>query len=61
VIDRSRKEHQFENAPLTERDLSAITDSFITTLRTTYHPRLEYPRDPPAVRETPTFHRKSAK
>ena len=61
VIDRSRKEHQFENAPLTERDLSAITDSFITTLRTTYHPRLEYPRDPPAARETPTFHRKSAK
>jgi hypothetical protein len=61
VIERSRKEHQLDDTPLTERDLSAITDSFVATLRTTYHPRLEYPRDLPAAREIPTAHRKSTK
>jgi putative nucleotidyltransferase with HDIG domain len=61
VIERSRKEHQFDDTPLTERDFSAITDSFVSTLRTTYHPRLEYPRDQPATREITTAHRKSTK
>jgi putative nucleotidyltransferase with HDIG domain len=61
VIERSRKEHQFDDTPITESDLSAITDSFVATLRTTYHPRLEYPRDQPAAREITTVHRKSTK
>ena len=34
--------------PLSQRDLSIITESFATTLRVTYHPRLEYPQDQPA-------------
>jgi cyclic-di-AMP phosphodiesterase PgpH len=61
VIERSRKEHQFDDAPLTERDLNVITDSFVATLRTTYHPRLEYPRDQPAPREITTAQRKSTR
>jgi hypothetical protein len=54
VIERSQSEHQFDEAPLTQSDLSAITESFITTLRTTYHPRLDYPNDQAAVRKIPT-------
>ncbi len=45
VIERCQKDRQLEDAPLSQRDLSAITDSFVTTLRVTYHPRLEYPQD----------------
>ena len=29
---------------LTQRDLSAIIESFVSTLRVSYHPRLEYPQ-----------------
>jgi hypothetical protein len=54
VIERSQHENQFDEAPLTQRDLREITESFITTLRTTYHPRLEYPNDQTAARDIPT-------
>ena len=50
VIERVQKENQLDNAPLTMRDLSLITDSFVTTLRGTYHPRIQYPAaEPPAM------------
>ncbi len=50
VIERTQKENQLDNAPLTMRDLSLITDSFVTTLRGTYHPRIQYPAaEPPAA------------
>ena len=50
VIERIQKENQLADAPLTMRDLSLITDSFVTTLRGTYHPRIQYPAaEPPAV------------
>ncbi|KAF0108365.1 MAG: hypothetical protein FD146_939 [Anaerolineaceae bacterium] len=58
MIERAQKENQFDQAPLTQRDLRDITESFVTILRTTYHPRLEYPRDQPAARDVPTAHRK---
>lgn len=43
VIERSQKESQLDNTQLTLRDLNLITDSFVTTLRGTYHPRIQYP------------------
>ncbi|HEX7541358.1 MAG TPA: hypothetical protein VF352_04435, partial [Anaerolineales bacterium] len=54
-----QKDGQLDNAPLSQRDLASITESFVTTLRVTYHPRLEYPPDhlasqPSAVAEAPT-------
>ncbi|MGA7192223.1 MAG: HDIG domain-containing metalloprotein [Anaerolineales bacterium] len=50
VIERTQKENQLDNAPLTMRDLSLITDSFVTTLRGTYHPRIQYPAaEPPSA------------
>ena len=43
IIERAQKEGQLENAPLTMHDLSFIADLFVTTLRGTYHPRIQYP------------------
>ena len=45
VIERCQKDGQLDNTPLSQRDLGSITESFITTLRVTYHPRLEYPQE----------------
>ncbi len=47
VIDRCQKDGQLEDAPLSQRELAAVAESFATTLRGTYHPRLEYPRETP--------------
>lgn len=43
VIDRAEKEGQLDNTQLTLHDLSLITESFVKTLRGTYHPRIQYP------------------
>jgi cyclic-di-AMP phosphodiesterase PgpH len=48
VIDSRQKSGQLEDTPLSQRDLAAIVDSFVSTLRVTYHPRLEYPSEPVA-------------
>ncbi len=50
VIERTQKEGQLDNTQLTLRDLSLITDSFVATLRGTYHPRIQYPSaEPPSA------------
>jgi putative nucleotidyltransferase with HDIG domain len=54
VIERCQKEGQLDNAPLSQRDLASISESFLTTLRVTYHPRLEYPQDQSAPQPTAT-------
>ncbi len=55
VIERCRKDGQLDNTPLSQRDLAAITESFVATLRVTYHPRLEYPQETvSAAVEAPT-------
>ncbi len=43
VIERAEREGQLDNTQLTLHDLHLITDSFVTTLRGTYHPRIQYP------------------
>lgn len=58
VIERAQRENQFDQTPLTQRDLRDVAESFVTTLRTTYHPRLEYPSDPLPSRDIPTAPRK---
>ncbi len=51
VIERCQKEGQLDNTQLTLRDLNLITESFVTTLRGTYHPRNQYPAaEAPAVK-----------
>ncbi len=51
VLDSRQKYGQLEDTPLSQKDLAAITDSFIATLRVTYHPRLEYPAESSAPAE----------
>ncbi len=53
VIESRQKYGQLVDAPLSQRDLAAIAESFISTLRVTYHPRLEYPSEPAPALETP--------
>jgi putative nucleotidyltransferase with HDIG domain len=43
VIDTVQKFHQLDDTLLTLRDLNLITESFVTTLRGTYHARIQYP------------------
>jgi putative nucleotidyltransferase with HDIG domain len=43
VIEYCEKEGQLDNTRLTLRDLNIITQSFIDTLKNTYHPRIRYP------------------
>jgi putative nucleotidyltransferase with HDIG domain len=43
VIDRIEKERQLDNTQLTLHDLNLIIESFVKTLRGTYHPRIHYP------------------
>ena len=45
VVEKAQNEGQLNNAPLTQRDLSLVVESFTTTMQGVYHPRLEYPKD----------------
>ena len=45
TIESAQKQGQLDNAPLTSRDLSTITDAFVTILRGAYHPRISYPKE----------------
>jgi hypothetical protein len=52
VIQNRISMGQLDDTDLTLRDLDAIADSFTTTLRGIYHPRIEYPileKNPSAV------------
>ena len=46
TIEFCQKEGQLDNTRLTLRDLSLITESFVQTLKNTYHPRIKYPEIP---------------
>ena len=42
-IEYIQREHQLDKTSLTLQQLNLIAESFITTLRNTYHPRIKYP------------------
>jgi putative nucleotidyltransferase with HDIG domain len=44
VFDQRLSQGQLDDTPLTFKDLNMIADSFATTLRGTYHPRIQYPK-----------------
>jgi len=61
-IIRSTIEHvqlsgQLNNTQLTLSDLNKISESFATTLRGSFHPRIEYPqaKGPPSAEDVPTI------
>ncbi|CAG1012554.1 Cyclic-di-AMP phosphodiesterase PgpH [Anaerolineales bacterium] len=51
VIETVQKYNQLDDTLLTLRDLNLITESFVTTLRGTYHPRIQYPNGKPAEQD----------
>jgi len=55
VIENRMKAGQLDDAPLSQRDLASITESFVSTLRVAYHPRLEYPKESQAVPDAPAL------
>ncbi len=61
VIENRQKDGQLNDAPLSQRDLANITESFVATLRVTYHPRLEYPKESPATLDVATQSRPAEK
>ena len=57
VIENRQKDGQLDDTPLSQRDIVNIIESFVATLRVTFHPRLEYPKDPPATTDVATLPR----
>jgi cyclic-di-AMP phosphodiesterase PgpH len=49
TIEGAQKQGQLDNTPLTSRDLSILTDAFVTILRGAYHPRITYPKEASAT------------
>src|SRR6266508_1444865 len=54
TIEQAQKQGQLDNTQLTLRDLSVITDAFVTILRGTHHPRISYPKEAPATQDVST-------
>jgi len=55
VVEIVERDGQLDNTQLTLHDLNLITESFVTTLRGTYHPRIQYPAtEMPAAAPAPT-------
>jgi putative nucleotidyltransferase with HDIG domain len=53
VIEYVQKEGQLDHTMLTLRDLNSIVESFVTTLRGSYHPRIQYPAAEPPLASEP--------
>lgn len=53
VIERVQQDGQLDHTMLTLRDLNTIVESFVTTLRGTYHPRIQYPAAEPPLASEP--------
>jgi putative nucleotidyltransferase with HDIG domain len=54
TIESAQKQGQLDNTPLTSRDLSLLTDAFVTILRGAYHPRITYPKEVSATEDIDT-------
>jgi len=61
TIEHVQKSGQLDQTQLTLNDLKKIEESFVTTLRGSFHPRIEYPKakkpaeGPPAAEDVPTI------
>ena len=54
TIEVAQKQGQLDNTQLTLRDLSIITEVFVSILRGTHHPRISYPKESPATQDVST-------
>ena len=63
AIEHVQKSGQLDDTQLTLSDLNKTSESFITTLRGSYHPRIEYPKteNVSAIQNAPTIPREENK
>lgn len=54
TIEVAQKQGQLDETQLTLRDLSVVTDVFVSILRGTHHPRISYPKESPATQDVST-------
>ena len=54
TIEVAQNQRQLDETQLTLRDLSVITDVFVSILRGTHHPRISYPKESPATQDVST-------
>lgn len=59
TIEAAQKQGQLDDTKLTLRDLSIITEAFVTVLKGTHHPRIVYPKETPAGEDVVTVPHKS--
>jgi hypothetical protein len=59
TIEAAQKQGQLDDTNLTLKDLGIITDAFVTILKGTHHPRIDYPKDTPAGEDVVTVPHKS--
>ncbi len=55
TIEVAQKQGQLDETQLTLRDLSIITDVFVSILRGSHHPRIAYPKESPATQDVSTI------
>ncbi len=55
TIEAAQKQGQLDDTKLTLRDLSIITEAFVTVLKGTHHPRIAYPKETPAGEDVATI------
>jgi hypothetical protein len=55
TIEVAQKQGQLDETQLTLRDLSIVTDVFVSILRGTHHPRISYPKESPATQDVSTI------
>lgn len=61
IIETVQRYNQLDDTLLTLRDLNLITESFVTTLRGTYHPRIQYPKASVPDQDATLVHAKKEK
>ena len=54
TIEVAQKQGQLDETQLTLRDLSLITNVFVSILRGSHHPRISYPKESPATQDVST-------
>jgi hypothetical protein len=59
AIEHAQTSGQLNDTQLTLSDLDKIAEAFVSTLRGSYHPRIEYPKaeNVPAIQNAPTVPR----
>ena len=59
-FDYIRRSGQLDNTHITYKELNLVADAFVSTLKTTYHPRIKYPKAVEEPNKTAKSHTKKS-